>query len=403
MNVVITPRPLLGTIAAIPSKSQAHRLLICAALAGEPTDLRCAALSRDILATAECLRALGAGIDRIPAGFSIVPGPRPLRAEADCGESGSTLRFLLPVAGALGVDTTFFLHGRLPQRPLSPLWEEMERMGVRLSRPTGDTVRCQGALQPGTYTLAGDVSSQFISGLLFALPGLPGDSEIRLTGSIQSKPYLDMTLAALRTFGIEILEGDRGYRIPGKRHFRSPGSLTVEGDWSNGAFWLTAKALGSALTVTGLDPHSPQGDRAVEALLPQILTRGGDIDVSQIPDLVPTLAVAAARGGGVTRFVGAGRLRIKESDRIASVSALIRSLGGRTEEGPDSLTVYSTGLVGGTVSAENDHRIAMAAAVASTVCREPVTILGAEAVEKSYPAFWQDFRSLGGEAREETP
>lgn len=403
MNVTIIPRPLLGTVAAIPSKSQAHRLLICAALAGEATDLRCAALSRDILATADCLRALGARVDRTPEGFSVAPGSRPLRAEADCGESGSTLRFLLPVAGALGVDTTFFLHGRLPQRPLSPLWEEMERMGARLSRPTGDTVQCQGALGPGIYTLAGDVSSQFISGLLFALPSLPGDSEIRLTGSIQSKPYLDMTLAALRIFGVEILEEDRGYRIPGNQRFRSPGSLTVEGDWSNGAFWLTAKALGSPIAVTGLDPNSPQGDRAVETLLPQILTRGGDIDVSQIPDLVPTLAVAAARGGGTTRFVGAGRLRIKESDRIASVSALIRCLGGWTEEGTDSLTVYPTGLAGGTVSAENDHRIAMAAAVASTICREPVTILGAEAVEKSYPAFWQDFWSLSGEAREETP
>lgn len=401
MNVTITPRPLLGTIAAIPSKSQAHRLLICAALAEEPTDLRCAALSRDILATADCLRALGARVDRTPEGLSVAPGPRPGRAEADCGESGSTLRFLLPVAGALGVDTTFFLHGRLPQRPLSPLWEEMERMGARLSRPTGDTVRCQGALGPGTYTLAGDVSSQFISGLLFALPGLPGDSEIRLTGSIQSKPYLDMTLGALRTFGIEILEEDRGYWIPGNQRFRSPGALVVEGDWSNGAFWLTAKALGSELRVTGLDPNSPQGDRAAETLLLQILTRGGDIDVSQIPDLVPTLAVAAARGSGVTRFVGAGRLRIKESDRIASVSAMLRALGGRTEEGPDSLTVYPTGLRGGTVSAENDHRIAMAAAVASTICREPTTILGAEAVEKSYPAFWKDFRSLGGETREE--
>ena len=403
MNVTIQPRPLRGTIAAIPSKSQAHRLLICAALAQETTRLRCSALSRDILATADCLRAMGAQVDRQPGGFAVTPGQRPERAEADCGESGSTLRFLLPVAGALGMDTTFFLHGRLPQRPLSPLWEEMERMGCRLSRPTSDTVRCEGALQPGIYTLAGDVSSQFISGLLFALPGLPGDSEIRLTGRIQSKPYLDMTVSALRAFGISLEECETGYRLPGKQRFRSPGELTVEGDWSNGAFWLTAQALGSKLTVTGLDPNSPQGDRAAEPLLPQILDRGGDIDVSQIPDLVPTLAVAAAQGGGITRFTNASRLRIKESDRIASVSSLLRALGGRTEEGPDSLTVYPTGLVGGTVSAENDHRIAMAAAVASTICREPVTILGAQAVEKSYPAFWQDFRSLGGDAREETP
>ena len=403
MNVTITPGSLRGAVAAIPSKSQAHRLLICAALAGEPTVLRCTALSRDILATADCLRALGARVDQGPEGFLVAPGSRPRQAEADCGESGSTLRFLLPVAGALGVDTTFRLHGRLPQRPLSPLWEEMERMGIRLSRPTADTVRCEGSLEPGTYTLAGDVSSQFISGLLFALPDLPGDSEIRLTGSIQSKPYLDMTVGALQAFGIEVQEADRGYQIPGNQRFRSPGTLTVEGDWSNGAFWLTARALGSDLRVTGLDPRSPQGDRAAETLLPRILNGGGDIDVSQIPDLVPALAVAAAQGGGVTRFVGAGRLRIKESDRIASVSAMLRSLGGQAEEGPDFLTVYPTGLVGGTVSAENDHRIAMAAAVASTICRAPVTVLGAEAVEKSYPAFWQDFRALGGEIREELP
>lgn len=396
MDITITPGKLRGTVGAIPSKSQAHRLLICAALARGTTRIECPAVSQDILATAGCLAALGAKIRRDAGGFTVEPGPAPAKAELDCGESGSTLRFLLPVAGALGVDATFRLHGRLPQRPLSPLWEEMERMGCDLSRPAADTVRCRGVLRPGQYALDGGVSSQFISGLLFALPLLAGDSTLRLLGKVESMPYIEMTRRAVSAFGGESEKTAEGYRIPGSQRWQGREKLSVEGDWSNGAFWLCAEALGSPVVCQGLDPDSPQGDRACRDLFPLFFRGDTEIDAAQIPDLVPILSVAAACGRGVTRIVGAGRLRIKESDRLATVAELIRGLGGRAEELPEGLVIYPTGLRGGTVSAAGDHRIAMSAAIAATVCREPVTVLGAEAVEKSYPAFWRDYEALGG-------
>lgn len=396
MNITILPGPLSGTVPAIPSKSQAHRFLICAAFAAGETNILCPETSQDIDATAACLAALGADVTRTPKGFRVRPGERPACANLGPGESGSTLRFLLPVIGALDVDGTFFLRGRLPQRPLSPLWEEMERMGCRLSRPAENTLRCEGKLRPGAYTLDGGVSSQFISGLLLALPHLDGDSRLHLTGKVESKPYIDLTRQAIAAFGGTSRETEDGYVIPGGQVWRSPGKIQVEGDWSNGAFWLCAQALGNAVTCTGLREDSTQGDKAVQALLTGFAQGDLEIDMSQIPDLMPILSVAAASGRGVTRFVNAGRLRIKESDRIATVAALINNLGGHAEEQPAGLTIYPTGLRGGTVSAAGDHRIAMSAAIASTVCRESVTIVGAEAVEKSYPAFWADFRALGG-------
>lgn len=396
MNITILPGPLSGTVPAIPSKSQAHRFLICAAFAAGETKILCPETSQDIDATAACLTALGAAVARTPKGFLVRPGARPTSASLGPGESGSTLRFLLPVIGAFGVDATFFLRGRLPQRPLSPLWEEMERMGCRLSRPTENTLRCEGKLRSGEYTLDGGVSSQFISGLLLALPHLDGDSRLHLTGKVESKPYIDLSRQAIAAFGGTSRETEDGYVIPGGQVWQSPGKISVEGDWSNGAFWLCAGALGNPVTCTGLRADSTQGDKAVQALLPGFAQGDMEIDMSQIPDLMPILSVAAANGRGVTQFVNAGRLRIKESDRIATVAALINNLGGHAEEQPAGLTVYPTGLRGGTVSAAGDHRIAMSAAIASTVCREPVTILGAEAVEKSYPAFWADFQALGG-------
>lgn len=397
MKITITPGKLRGTVAAIPSKSQAHRLLICAALAAGETRLLCPAVSRDILATADCLAALGTEIKRDAAGFTVRPGHVPKQAALDCGESGSTLRFLLPVAGALGVDATFVLHGRLPQRPLSPLWEEMERMGCTLSRPTENTVRCQGKLQSGEYMLDGGVSSQFVSGLLLALPMLTGDSCLRLTGKVESRPYIDMTRQATAAFGGMTSETADGFLIPGGQRWKTPGVLPVEGDWSNGAFWLCAKFLGSDVSCTGLRGNSAQGDRAVAEILPKFELGDVEIDASQIPDLAPILSVtAAAAGQGVTRIGNAARLRIKESDRLRWTAEMINNLGGRADELPDGLVIYPTGLTGGVVSAANDHRIAMSAAIASTVCCAPVTILGAEAVEKSYPGFWADFAALGG-------
>ena len=381
MDLTIIPGKLSGSITAIPSKSQAHRLLICAAFSDDPTELICPATNRDIEATCDCLNALGATITRTNDGYRVEPmGTPPETATLNCCESGSTLRFMLPIVGALGVDATFQMAGRLPQRPLSPLWEEMERMGCTLTRPTKNTLRCQGKLKAGNYSISGSVSSQFITGLLFALSLIEGETHLEVTGKIESQPYIRMTEKAM-----ELFDSPR---------YHSPGKVLVEGDWSNGAFFLAANALGNPLEVTNLNPDSPQGDRAVFELLPR-LEENITIDASDIPDLVPILSiVAGAKNGAV--FTNIQRLRIKESDRVATTIAMIEALGGKAESTEDTLTVYGTGYRGGTVDSVNDHRIAMSAAIASTVCKEPVHILGAEAVKKSYPHFWEEFSRLGG-------
>ena len=392
MDICITPKKLYGNINAIPSKSQAHRMLICAAFSDQPTTLICPETNRDIEATANCLTALGAGITHLSNGYRVKPIEEvPFRASLPCQDSGSTLRFLLPIAGALGVDTVFQMTGRLPQRPLTPLWEEMERMGCTLTRPTADTIRCTGRLRSGEYAINGTVSSQFITGLLFALSLLPGQSRLQVLGKLESAPYVSMTLAAMERFGISCND----YCFPGNGRFHSPGTVTVEGDWSNAAFFLAAQALGSPIQVGNLNPDSPQGDRACARLLPE-LKDNLTISAADIPDLVPILAVTAAANQGAV-FTDIGRLRLKESDRVASVMDMLRALGGQAEANDTTLTVYGTGLHGGTVDSRNDHRIAMSAAIAATVCDSPVTILGAQCVEKSYPKFFTDYTSLGGQ------
>ena len=391
MDVTIFPRQLRGTIAAIPSKSQAHRLLICAAFADRQAFLTCPETNRDIDATAQCLRALGAEITRKDSGFLVNPIRNvPETALLPCQDSGSTLRFLLPVAGALGCDATFLMTGRLPQRPLTPLWEEMERMGCALTRPTENTIRCTGQLKAGLYRISGGVSSQFITGLLLACALIPGDSRIEILGRLESAPYVTMTLDAMARFG----KNAQSFSLSGGR-FQSPGDIAVEGDWSNAAFFLAAKALGSPLEVVGLNVDSSQGDRACAALLPELTQKKRTICAADIPDLVPILSVVAAACHGAV-FTDVQRLRLKESDRVASVLQMLRTLGGTATATENTLTVSGTGLRGGTVDSCNDHRIAMAAAIAATVCRETVTILGAQCVEKSYPGFFEEYSRLGG-------
>ena len=424
MKAVITPGPLRGVVErVISSKSQAHRLLIAAALAQGPTVLTGVAASQDVEATCGCLRALGADITREGETLRVEPisagQPESACSEPllDCGESGSTLRFLLPVTAALGVSAAFTGRGKLPQRPLSPLYEQLAEHGVQLSPQGTFPLRLRGRMTPGGYTLAGNVSSQFISGLLLALPLLEGDSDIHITGPLESAPYLHMTGQALAAFGVQALPTQQGYHVPGGQRFRGPGTLAVEGDWSGAAFWLTAGALSPyGVSCGGLNPASAQGDRAVVELLRAfgatveradgLLTAaaagrfaGITLDASQIPDLVPVLAVAAAFAEGDTVIHAIERLRIKESDRVASVLSLLTSLGGRAEATEHDLIIHGRGsLAGGTVNAFGDHRIAMAAAVAGTRAAAPVTISGAEAVRKSYPGFFEVFRSLGGRA-----
>ena len=398
----IRPRALRGSVCAIPSKSEAHRSLICAALACAPTALRMGPGSEDISATIRCLTAFGADIRR--EGREVIVHPAmhlPEACEADCGESGSTLRFLLPVAGALGIDTRFHMHGRLPQRPIAPLDRELTRGGCSLSRPEADVLRICGRLQPGAYELPGDVSSQYISGLLFALSLLDGDSALRITGHVESAAYIDMTLKSMAAFGAMPEKSPDGYRIRGMGRYSTPGSMTIGGDWSNAAFWLCADALPDcAVRVEGLDFDSAQGDKRVVKEIAALRSAGQEqitIDAADIPDLVPILTACACARRQSLRVVHAQRLRIKESDRLESVSRTLNRLGASVSETEDGLIVDgSRPLRGGEADACGDHRIAMMAAIASAACTEQVIIHGAEAVNKSYPGFWADFESLGG-------
>ena len=392
MDITIQPQRLRGDVDVIPSKSQAHRLLICAAFAETSTYLICPHTNRDIEATVDCLNGLGANIERTDDGYNIQPIAQiPGSATLNCCESGSTLRFMLPIVGALGVETIFKMEGRLPQRPLSPLWEEMERMGCMLAFVSESELRCQGQLHPGDYHIDGGVSSQFITGLLFATSLMTGNSTIHIIGNLESKPYVDMTRQAMAQFGIETAD----FRIKGGQTYRSPTHITVEGDWSNGAFWLTGNAIGCNIEISNLDPDSLQGDRAIADILKKLDKCAPSISAADIPDLVPILSVAAAAKNGAV-FTNIRRLRLKESDRVASTIAMLEALGGKAVATEETLTIHPTPFIGGTVDACNDHRIAMATAIAATCCTNPVTILGAECVKKSYPKFWEEYARLGG-------
>lgn len=410
----ITPAQLGGTVAAIASKSDAHRLLILAALSRGETKLLMEKRSEDIDATISCLRALGATIEILPDGVAVRGIERVNEnPRLDCGESGSTFRFMLPVACALCEQARFTGSGRLPERPIGELMRVMQAHGVAFSaeRLPFETM---GKLAGGDFALPGNVSSQYLTGLLLALPFAKGDSMISLTTRLESAAYVDITLYALQRFGIQVHLENGGYAVLGGQASHSPGELRVDGDWSNAAFFLAAGALGNLVTMTGLRLDSPQGDKAILDALrkfganveatsevvtvsPAQLT-GCTIDVSETPDLLPILAVLGACADGETRLVNAARLRLKESDRLVSVSAMLRALGGTVEERPDALVITGGRLVGGTVDSVRDHRIAMSAAIASIRCIEEVTILDADAASKSYPAFYHDFNRLGGHA-----
>ena len=414
MIASLKPAKLSGTIPTIASKSDAHRLLILAALCRGETRLIMEQRSEDIDATVACLRALGAKIALVPDGVFVHGIERvneyPL---LDCSESGSTFRFLLPVATALCEHVRFTGSGRLPDRPIGELLTVLQAHGVAFSAgklPFQTT----GKLTGGRFSLPGNVSSQYLTGLLLATPLLEEDSKISLTTRLESAAYVDITLHALKRFGVQVEAQEGSYAICGGQAIQSPGELRVDGDWSNAAFFLAAGALGNPVTMTGLHLDSPQGDKAildalkrfgahVEVAEDRIIVSpaplsGCTIDVGETPDLLPILAVLGACASGETRLINAARLRFKESDRLASASAMLRALGGRVEELPDALVITGGQLAGGTVDSCRDHRIAMSAAVASIRCANEVTILGADAVKKSYPGFFEDWATLGGVA-----
>ncbi|WP_293007370.1 MULTISPECIES: 3-phosphoshikimate 1-carboxyvinyltransferase [unclassified Oscillibacter] len=404
MDMHISPALLRGAVTPPPSKSMAHRLLISAALAEGTSIIHNVALSQDIEATLRCVEALGCSWEqagpfslRIHGCGPIVPTDKTPRF--DCGESGSTLRFFIPLALAIAGSGAFTGRGRLMERPQAPYFDLFDEKGIAHSMENG-VLTVRGALKSGEYSLPGDVSSQFFTGLLFALPLLKEDSVIVSSTKPESVDYIAMTVEALRAAGIRVLSqpAQRRWTVSSGR-FHSF-NATVEADWSQAAFWYAANVLGSTLRLEGLDPKSSQGDRVAAEYAVQLSQPGDvEIDVSGCPDLVPPLAVMAAARQGICRFTNAARLRLKESDRLKTTAALLRALGGNAEDGADSLTVHGVSrLSGGAVDGAGDHRIVMAAAIAATCCAGPVTILGAEAVNKSYPSFFEDYLALGGDA-----
>ena len=416
MNKTILPGARTGEVHIPASKSQAHRMLLCAAMGENEVTLRCRGLSKDILATVACLKALGASVDAEGEVLHLRPvsAPPPGLCLLPCGESGSTLRFLLPLVGALGASAVFEREGRLPERPIEPLGRELCRNGMDI-RSDGARLSCSGQLRPGAFSLPGNISSQYISALLMTLPLLDGESTLHMEGALESAAYVAMTEEVLRLGGVRTEKTGYGYRIPGGQRCRFAPELSVEGDYSNAAFFLCAGALSErGIRVTGLDPQSRQGDRAIVPLLEEMgaqvasdgssvtvkrdALHGITIDASPIPDLIPVLSVVAAAASGETRVIHAQRLRLKESDRLHSTTQMLRALGAEAEELPDGLVIRGgRTLAGGTVDACGDHRIAMSAAVAGGICRGAVTICGSECVQKSYPDFWTDFQQLKGD------
>ncbi len=420
-TTTINPSKLGGTIEAISSKSDLHRAIIAASLCEEPVKIYCNTLSEDIVATVGCLSSLMADIkaEQTEGGYTLCVAAgdaRPKNPMCDCNESGTTLRLLTPVVAAIYKNVQFIGRGRLAERPMEPLLTVMKEHGVTFGADTLPfTVK--GGLKSGTYSIAGDVSSQFISGLLFALPLLKKSSKIALTTKLESAPYVDMTISTLKTFGVNIEKAAAGFKIAGNQAYISPGEIYAEGDWSNSAFWLSAAAIGGEITVTGLKyPDTLQGDMAIVEILRSFgadisvkkengatsitakkgKLKGIAVDISQCPDLAPVLAVVAASAEGETVLAGAGRLKLKESDRLSATAELINLLGGSAKAQEDNIVITGGGLTGGRINSHNDHRLAMAAAVAACVANEPIVIDDSNAVAKSYPQFYSDFKMLGG-------
>lgn len=413
MKAIINPSLPSGKISAISSKSIAHRMLICAAFADKPSRIVCTDVNDDILATVSCLSVLGASIKYANGIFDVSPSSKKTHTGIfNCNESGSTLRFILPIACAAGGEWDFQLSGRLPYRPISPLKEELICHGISFENSSVGSFRTVGQLTSGDYSIDGGVSSQFISGLLFALSLLEGKSTLTIKGKTESAPYIDMTLETLKIFGADITRQDSTFIIVGKT-LSAKENLTVEGDWSNAAFPLALAAIsGRSVTLDGLNLNSSQGDKAILKIFESfgakihmnedLITLTGKglsgitLCAKDIPDLVPIVATVASCAKGETKIFGASRLRMKESDRIKTTCEMLSTLGADIKETDDGLVIKGKpSLSGGTVSSYGDHRIAMSAAVAAMACQNPVIILNAEAVNKSYPDFWRDISSLG--------
>lgn len=402
MDIKITPSKLKGTVNIPSSKSITHRMLICAALSNGKSKISNITFSKDIYATINALTAIGADI-KIHEDSATVLGINKVAdsSEIDCCESGSTLRFLIPITAALGINSTYTGQGRLPERPITPYLREFTHCGITFEYHNTMPFNMSGKLKPGKFKLEGNISSQFITGLLFALPLLEGDSEIIMMSELESKPYADMTIQCLSNFGIEITETGNGYFIKGSQKYK-PQNIIVEGDYSQAAFFYTANILGNDIQINNLMENSLQGDKKIVEITKNLCynensePNGFSINAADIPDLVPILGVLGTFCQGKSLIYGAERLKIKESNRLESTSAALNALGGNVTAENDGLSISHSVLKGGVVDSFGDHRIAMSAAIAATICSEPVIIKNADAVEKSYPDFFKDYQKLGG-------
>lgn len=391
MNVKITPARLSGCVNSVSSKSDGHRKIIAAALSDKPTKIIMNNFSDDIDATLECIKNLGGGYERYEDGVLVTPiSGKVTEASLDFHESGSTARFLLPVASALCENVRCTGRGRLPERPLYELTNQLRLHGKEVDNDLLP-LTARGVLRGGEYEISGNVSSQYLTGLLFTLPLLSGESKIILKTPLASAPYVDMTLDTLSEFGVKVEHGENKYIIKNQKYI-SPENVEVEGDWSSAAFWIVANAICGDVSVFGMNRNSRQGDMKILDILNET-----EIDASQIPDLVPILSILAAAKCGKTIIRGAERLKHKESDRVRAMTECINNLGGSARVTCDGMEIVGTGkLVGGKVEGFGDHRVVMSAVIASCICENEVEIAGAEAVKKSYPTFFEDFKRLGG-------
>ncbi len=418
MNVKITADSVCGEVDILSSKTELHRLIILSALCDNPTKIYYSGvLSKDVQATITCVKAIGASVTVDKNTIKVEPIAKKVNnVELNCGESGSTLRFMLPVASALGLDYKVNVEGRLSKRPLSPLYDLMVEEGISFSAKEQYPMFVSGKLNGGNYKIDGSVSSQFITGLLIALAVSENGGKVEVKGDFQSKPYVDVTVELMRKFGASVTENGHEYSVTGGG-FVSPGKATAGGDWSNSAFFVALGAIGGKIKIKNLDGESVQGDKAIYKLLTLFGAKvkfsdgvlevekgdlkGISIDAKDVPDLVPVLAVVGCFSKGETKIYNAERLRLKESDRIQSVVSMINSIGGEAIATKDGMIIKGkSNVLGGTVDSFNDHRIVMSATVASALCKNGVTILGAEAVKKSYPDFFVQIKKLGVNAVE---
>jgi len=416
MNVIIKPSKLTGDVIIPPSKSLSHRAIIAASLAKGKSTITNVLFSKDILATIDAMEACGAKITKYEDSLEIYGIEKVIRNKSiiDANESGSTIRFMIPIALTNNEPITFVGHNNLVNRPLDVFYEIFDNQNIEYKREDNKylPLYVNGGLKPGKYNIRGDISSQFITGLLYALPLLNGDSEIIITTNLESKGYIDLTLDILNMYGIEIINDNyERFIIKGNQSYK-PCDYEIEGDYSQSAFFLVADMLGANINLLAMREDSYQGDKKIiddiksfggnvsfdnKILKANGIPKGTTIDFSQSPDLGPALTVLAALSDGHSSFINAKRLRIKECDRITCMADELNKIGCIVKENPDGMEIDGVKDINPIeFDSHNDHRVAMALSMICLVSKKEFKILNAECVSKSYPNYWNVFESLGG-------